>query len=112
MYHGAALTQIAEDERFTAINAFKDRDEVSRSAFHINDDMAVYLKYATKPTPTHDEYVFLFNVQHLEELSRISALVPRLAKSDELVLQATYQDSNVHDGCHSIFDKFVGDKCP
>jgi hypothetical protein len=38
--------------------------------------------------------------------------VPRLAKSDELLLQATYQDSNVHDGCHSIFDKFAGSGCP
>jgi hypothetical protein len=35
-------------------------------------------------------------------------LVPRLAKSDELPLQATYHDSDVHDGCHSIFDKFIG----
>ena len=33
------------------------------------------------------------------------ALVPRLAKSDELPLQATYHDSNVHDGCHTSFDK-------
>jgi len=38
----------------------------------------------------------------------IRILVPRLAKSDELLLQATYHDSNVHDGCHSIFDKFIG----
>ena len=35
-------------------------------------------------------------------------LVPRLAKSDELVLQATYHGSDVYDGCHSIFDKFIG----
>jgi hypothetical protein len=37
-----------------------------------------------------------------------SRLVPRLAKSDELVLPATYHSSNVYDGCHSIFDKFIG----
>jgi hypothetical protein len=36
---------------------------------------------------------------------RQGALVPCLAKSDVLLLQATYQDSNVHDGCHSIFAK-------
>jgi monoamine oxidase len=35
-------------------------------------------------------------------------LVPRLAKSDELLLQATYHGSNVYDGCHSIIDKFIG----
>ena len=39
-------------------------------------------------------------------------LVPRPAKSDELLLQATYHGSNVHDGCHSIFDKFVGSGSP
>ena len=76
MFHGAALTQIAEDPRFTAINALKDGQEVSRSAFRINDDIGVYLKYATKPTPSHDEYVFQFTAQHLEELERIRELVP------------------------------------
>ena len=35
----------------------------------------------------------------------IEWLVPRLAKSDELLLQATYHDLNVHEGCHASFDK-------
>ena len=35
-------------------------------------------------------------------------LVPRLAKNDELLLQTTSQSPNVHDGCHTIFDKFAG----
>ncbi|HEV8071501.1 MAG TPA: hypothetical protein VGP76_27550 [Planctomycetaceae bacterium] len=76
MYHGAALTQIAEHRRFTAINAFKDGDEISRSAFRVNDDIGVFLKYATKPAPAHDEYVFQFTPEHLNELERIAALVP------------------------------------
>jgi hypothetical protein len=37
-----------------------------------------------------------------------AGLVPRLAKSDELPLQATYRGSDVHDGCHAAFDKFTG----
>jgi hypothetical protein len=46
---------------------------------------------------------------HMEfGLSGTVELVPRPAKSDELLLQATYHDSNVHDDCHSIFDRFVG----
>ena len=49
MYHGAALTQIAEHPQFTAINAFKHANRPSRSAFRINDDIGVYLKYASKP---------------------------------------------------------------
>ena len=35
-------------------------------------------------------------------------LVPRRAKSDELLLHSTYQGSNVYDGCHASFDKFAG----
>ena len=45
-------------------------------------------------------------------LATVLSLVPRPAKSDELLLQATYHGSNVHDGCHSIFDKFVGSGSP
>ena len=35
-------------------------------------------------------------------------LVPCFVKSAKLPLRATYQDSNVYDGCHLIFDKFSG----
>lgn len=35
----------------------------------------------------------------------LNRLVPRLAKSDELPLRATYHGSNVYDGCHASFDK-------
>jgi hypothetical protein len=72
MYHGAALIQIAEDQRFTAINSFKLGGTVSRSAYRINDDIGVFLKYATKPTPAHREYGFTFQAPHLMELSAIA----------------------------------------
>ncbi len=39
-------------------------------------------------------------------------LVPRLAKSDKLPLQATYHDSNVYDGCHASFDKLASGGFP
>ena len=39
-------------------------------------------------------------------LSEIPA--PRQAKSDEFLLQATYQGSNVYNGCHASFDKLMG----
>jgi hypothetical protein len=74
MYHGAALIQIAEDRRFTAINSFKLGREVSRSAYRINDDIGVYMKYATKPTPAHREYGFTFQTSHLVELASIARL--------------------------------------
>lgn len=75
IYHGAALTQIAEHPQFTAINVFKTPDGNSRSAFKINDDIAVYVKYATKSKPPHSEYQFAFSAEHLEELDRISKKV-------------------------------------
>ena len=72
MFHGAALIQIAEDPQFTAINSFKLAAGVSRSAYRINDDIGVYLKYASEPTPAFREYGFTFQKQHLAELEEIS----------------------------------------
>jgi len=72
LYHGAALTQIAEDKRFTAINVLKVKGKPSRSAFQVNDDIAVYLKYASKPVGAFDEYVFTFNTANLAELNDIN----------------------------------------
>ena len=70
MYHGAALNQIAEHERFTAINAYATDTGVSRSTFLVNNKICVYLKYATKPNSL-GEYVFTFNQSHLAELKKI-----------------------------------------
>ena len=77
LYHGAAITQIAEHPSFTAINAFKDADNISRSAFRVNADIAVYFKYATKPKRPHEEFVFTFTTDNLDEIHRTAALVPK-----------------------------------
>lgn len=77
LYHGAALTQIAEDDRFTAINALKLGGKTIRVAYRINDDIAVYFKYATKTTPRFQEYVFTFTGDHLAELSQIEKANPK-----------------------------------
>ncbi len=68
LYHGAALTQVAEHPQFTAINAFKNKAGISRSAFKVNDDIGLYLKYASTPKGTYNEYVFTFTVAHFGEL--------------------------------------------
>ena len=70
-YHGAVLNQIAEHKQFTAINALKVDGKTSRSAFKVNNDIAVYLKYATNPTEAYEEYIFTFNQTHLSELAAI-----------------------------------------
>lgn len=79
MYHGAALIQIAEDDRFTAINRFQSVEGVSRSAFRINADIGVYLKYATKPEPSHDEYQFTFSPDQLVEITSVKDTCRRAA---------------------------------
>jgi hypothetical protein len=77
LYHGAALTQIAEHPQFTAINALKVAGKLIHVAYRINDDIAVYFKYATKPTPRFQEYIFTFAADHINELSQIAQTTPK-----------------------------------
>lgn len=73
MYHGAALIQIAEHPRFTAINLLKVGGAAVRTAYKINDQIAVYLKYGREPASTrHEEYAFRFAQTQLDELSKIA----------------------------------------
>lgn len=73
LYHGAAITQIAEHEQFTAINSFKHSSGISRSAFKVNDGIGVFLKYATAAKKPFNEYVFNFRQEHIDELKNISS---------------------------------------
>jgi hypothetical protein len=78
LYHGAALIQIAEHPQFTAINSLKLKTKILRTAYKINDDIGVYLKYARRPTKTFKEYPFTFHKDHLKELSDISEVIDKL----------------------------------
>jgi hypothetical protein len=71
MYHGAALTQIAEHPAFTAIDAFKNHGEKSRCAFRINDGIGTFIKYATAPKGRYTEYLFTCQKAHLGELEML-----------------------------------------
>lgn len=57
-------------------------DGPSRSAYEILGQSkrrsAVYLKYATKPTPAFQEYVFNFNTDQQAELEEVADVVPRV----------------------------------
>jgi len=68
MYHGAALTQVAEHPTFKAVNAFWLNGKKSHAAFRINDTTGIYLKYAGVPHGFAREYIFTFTKAHLEEL--------------------------------------------
>ncbi len=72
MYHGAALTQIAEHPQFTSINAVRIGGDLSRSAFRINETIGVYLKYATQPNPPDDDYIFTFTKPNKDELGSLN----------------------------------------
>jgi len=70
MYHGAALTQIADRPEFKAINPFKGLH--ARGAFRINDDIGIYIKHAAEPAKTiHSEYLFGFSANNLAEIDAI-----------------------------------------
>jgi hypothetical protein len=71
MYHGAALTQIAEHPTFKAINAFWRSGKKSSCAFRINDTTGIYIKYAGAPRGQAKEYVFTFTKPNLEELANL-----------------------------------------
>ncbi len=90
MYHGAALIQIAEHELFTAINSLKCDGAIISVAYRINDDIAVYLKYASKPTKAFKEYPFTFTKHQLEELERISKVNPK-----EFVVMVCVRDREI-----------------
>jgi hypothetical protein len=77
LYHGAALIQIAEHPRFTAINSFRGKLAGYANAYRVNDDIAVYLKYASKPNKAHREYVFTFSKANLAELDAIAKVSPK-----------------------------------
>lgn len=68
MFHGAALTQIAEHPQFTAINGVRIGAELSRSAFRINDTIGVYIKYGGEPNSPPDDYTFTFTASNKSEL--------------------------------------------
>lgn len=94
-YHGAALIQIAEHEKFTAINALHVGGIKYENAYRINDSSAVFLKYASKPRPPHSEYVFTFKEEHLGQLNLISkacehVYIPLICVHDKEICCITY----------------------
>lgn len=77
LYHGAALIQVAEHKQFTAINSLKVGAQIHPNAYKVNDEIALYLKYATKKTRAHSEYIFNFSKQHLSDLQKIQRGNPK-----------------------------------
>jgi hypothetical protein len=72
MYHGAALIQIAEDQNFTAINSLRVKNKIVRSAYKVNDHIAVYFKHAVNTTPRFKEFVFTFTTEHIKAIQALA----------------------------------------
>jgi len=69
LYHGAALTQIAEHKQFTSINALEIKGKHFNNVYVINNHL-IHLKYASKPRGSLKEYQFTFSSEHLEMLDK------------------------------------------
>ena len=78
MYHGAALIQVAEDKRFTAINHLESDKQVQQNAYKVNDKIGLYLKYSRQKTKAHNENQFTFNTDHLRSLASIHTVTSNL----------------------------------
>jgi hypothetical protein len=46
--------------------------DIVRGAYKINNEIAVYLKYASEKTQAYDEYVFTFQEDHRRQLAMIA----------------------------------------
>lgn len=55
------------------MNSFIFKKQKSRSAFTVNDDIGIYLKYANEPHGSYNEYKFTFTREHLDELEALQA---------------------------------------
>lgn len=72
MFHGAALTRIAEHEEFTSINRMPLEHSEHRSAFSVigkNGKIGIFLKYATS---ADGEYKFSFSWENLEDVRELN----------------------------------------
>lgn len=78
LFHGAALIQIAEDPHFTAINTLQYKGKSCKVAYRINDTIAVYLKYASTPLKSTNEFQFVFTTSQLRELEGIAQVEEKL----------------------------------
>lgn len=95
-YHGAAVMQIAEDEHFTAINPLRLNGTICHNGFLVNENIAVYFKYAGKPNGNH--YQFNFKQESIEELKRIKEQHPHL-----FIALVCVQDREI---CGLTYEKF------
>jgi len=80
MYHGAALTQIAEHPTFKAINSLEANGKRLGCAFLINAKIGIYIKYdAVGPTgKKYPEFKFTFSTKNLQDIQNLKGQLDKL----------------------------------
>jgi hypothetical protein len=80
MYHGAALTQIAEWPPFKAINALEVNGKRLGCAFLINAKIGVYIKYdSVGPVgKKYPEFKFTFSSKNLLDIASLKGQLDKL----------------------------------
>lgn len=63
-YQGAAITQIAQHPRCSSIRAFELQGKRVRCAYVVNENIGIYIKYASHFKNFGSEYVFNFTTEN------------------------------------------------
>lgn len=78
-HYGSALIQIAENEHFTSINAFRYKGVVSRCGFKVNRDAGVHIRYRSEPQGQNiPVYTFTFSKDNIAELKYMKRRLKRV----------------------------------
>ncbi len=83
LYYGAAVLQVAEDDRYTSINQFRKKGKTVRCACVVNNDMGLYLSYRARKSRTAkwdvgkaDEYPIQLDSGELSKIDDLSRQYP------------------------------------
>ncbi len=76
LFHGAVLTKIMRSDQPVALRMIETNTKEAWSAYIINDEVTLYVKYSTKPMPREREsgafvWTFSFTPDQLAELRKL-----------------------------------------
>lgn len=83
LYYGAAVLQVAEDDRYTSINQFRKAGKRVRNSYVVNNDIGLYLTYRNTRSRTAnwsgkkaDEYLFQLDESELAKIKELNHRYP------------------------------------
>lgn len=77
LFHGAVLTKLVRSDRPITLRMIETNPKEAWSAYTVNDEVTLYIKYSTTPSSRKREenalvWSFSFSVQHLKQLQNLS----------------------------------------